>query len=695
VGNPESHGVRRYEAAFTASTSTALLTTVSVRPAADGSNQYTLEALQPKSILPSCVLSKWIADLAEGADPPDPASPSARRGLALVEGLDVHDLNAELDVAARKQGKTRYQLAQDASRLAVLKAAGARAAALPESREGRPWNKRAPSALLPDALGSAGHANLSRGGTNGTNGTKRATGLLGIFPPNMEPVAPYTYLGAVEYADVPDTYTPFDDNNCFDSYPVTNQGECGSCYATASATMLSLRYCVQAARAGVTHSEPVVFGPQALVSCGIERMSDECFRNERNHIYSGGCSGGYLWMAMRYLQDYGLPHESCYPYVSGGGNPLDHFDAKRGMLAECKADQCSQAYQSAHPDTPMHFFRGSKPILIRGEYDMQRSIIEGGPLVCVMMVHDDFSEWTTNNPGQLYTVTTLDVPVGHAVVVYGWGVDPTYGDYWHVLNSWGSGWGEGGEIRMKRGINTAEIESAGCLALTTGAQTDVTECVTKHRLGGAAGGWRLKNTCSTTRRVSIRGTSDTTRSCQVSEEDLELKPGEEVMPFGFNSDLDITLDLPTAPPPPPSPPMPPSPPSPPSPPPMTPPEGEVPIEVTLKTALGAKEIAWEIDCKIQSVLMSHTQFLDHTTYKLSITLFPGKHSIKLFDADQDGWHGARLYLREAYGSQRLIDTFTMGAEKGAQVLFNFFVAIMPPSPPPSPPELPPPPSSPP
>jgi len=45
---------------------------------------------------------------------------------------------------------------------------------------------------------------------------------------------------------------------------------------------------------------------------------------------------------------------------------------------------------------------------------------------------------------------------GHAIAIVGYGAD-----YWIVRNSWGAGWGQGGHIYMKKGIDLCSIESRG------------------------------------------------------------------------------------------------------------------------------------------------------------------------------------------------------------------------------------------
>lgn len=59
--------------------------------------------------------------------------------------------------------------------------------------------------------------------------------------------------------------------------------------------------------------------------------------------------------------------------------------------------------------------------------------------------------WVTYSYGIYDGCKQWDVIIDHAVVATGYGFDHASGvKYWQILNSWGSGWGERGSIRLLR-----------------------------------------------------------------------------------------------------------------------------------------------------------------------------------------------------------------------------------------------------
>ena len=40
-----------------------------------------------------------------------------------------------------------------------------------------------------------------------------------------------------------------------------------------------------------------------------------------------------------------------------------------------------------------------------------------------------------------------NINIDHAVMVIGYGEDASGAKYWHVQNSWGAGWGDGGFLK--------------------------------------------------------------------------------------------------------------------------------------------------------------------------------------------------------------------------------------------------------
>ena len=51
--------------------------------------------------------------------------------------------------------------------------------------------------------------------------------------------------------------------------------------------------------------------------------------------------------------------------------------------------------------------------------------------------------------------------------IVGWGVDEHGTDYWRVVNSWNSDWGEAGTFRIRRGTNECGIETTPVAGLVS------------------------------------------------------------------------------------------------------------------------------------------------------------------------------------------------------------------------------------
>merc|ERR1711988_624713 len=62
----------------------------------------------------------------------------------------------------------------------------------------------------------------------------------------------------------------------------------------------------------------------------------------------------------------------------------------------------------------------------------------------------------------VYVDSSCPKTINHAVLAVGYGTDAYYGPYWIIKNSWGTGWGDAGYIKMARGGNQCGIASQAC-----------------------------------------------------------------------------------------------------------------------------------------------------------------------------------------------------------------------------------------
>lgn len=186
--------------------------------------------------------------------------------------------------------------------------------------------------------------------------------------------------------------------------PVKDQGYCGSCWAFSATEQIES----DAIRTlGVSY----VLSPEQITQCATK---------------ASGCGGGWTEVAYDYVKSAGgIVTEATYPYTS-----------YQGVTGACRVD------------TSKAVIKVSGYTTVKGESAMASYVQSKGPLsVCL-----DASSWNSYKGG---IVTSCGKRVDHCVQAVG--VDASASGYWKVRNSWGTGWGESGYIRLAYGKNTCAI----------------------------------------------------------------------------------------------------------------------------------------------------------------------------------------------------------------------------------------------
>ena len=168
--------------------------------------------------------------------------------------------------------------------------------------------------------------------------------------------------------------------------PVKNQGQCGSCWAF-SAT-------------GVLESFALINGNSVSLS---EQQLVDCSRPQGNQ----GCNGGWPSSALNYVKANGITTQSAYPYVA--------------------RDQACKTQGGS--------FKISGYISHSGCNGLG-SGIESHPVSVTV----DATNWSPYRSG---IFNNCKASINHAVLLVG-----ISNGVWKIKNSWGTGWGESGFIRL-------------------------------------------------------------------------------------------------------------------------------------------------------------------------------------------------------------------------------------------------------
>jgi C1A family cysteine protease len=199
------------------------------------------------------------------------------------------------------------------------------------------------------------------------------------------------------------------------STSVKNQGSCGSCWAFSTVapleTLISLR-------CGKTED----LSEQYLVSCNQSGW---------------GCQGG--WFAHDY-------HEWLIPTSKGETDMGAVLETNFGYQASNVA--CNAPHSHPYKITDWKFIGG---YAVPSVAAIKQAIQTYGPVSAAVCVGSKFQAYKS---GIFDANESCSGTVNHAITLVGWNDDlGTDNGYWILKNSWGTGWGESGYMRIRYGVS--------------------------------------------------------------------------------------------------------------------------------------------------------------------------------------------------------------------------------------------------
>lgn len=198
--------------------------------------------------------------------------------------------------------------------------------------------------------------------------------------------------------------------------PIKNQGGCGSCVSFRSCAFIESAVRIKLQNPGYN----IDLSEGFLQFCG-----------------GGSCNGWGLTSGLDYAQSTGVTDEACMPYTAGGGADMN-----------CAGSRCS--------DWQNRLTKISSYTAL-ATMDARKSALAAGPVLAGLEVWSDFFAYSSGVYVKSSTATRLSPPGYHCICVVG------YDDAqqcWILKNSWGTGWGEAGFMRMKYGQTDLLIDSS-------------------------------------------------------------------------------------------------------------------------------------------------------------------------------------------------------------------------------------------
>ncbi len=188
--------------------------------------------------------------------------------------------------------------------------------------------------------------------------------------------------------------------------PVKNQLGCGSCWAFLAVGIVEARINI-----ALNDSDyDLDLSEQDLVSCsGV-----------------GNCNGAPFYFEsdiFDYMKNNGTLKESCFPYSATSQSCSDRCENWQNETVKILD------YQLVPADVA----------------DIKQALADYGPVTVYMEIYDDFYYYNSGVYDTLYFANNSHFEGYHALPIIGYNDD---GEYWIAKNSWGTGWGENGYLKI-------------------------------------------------------------------------------------------------------------------------------------------------------------------------------------------------------------------------------------------------------
>jgi C1A family cysteine protease len=177
---------------------------------------------------------------------------------------------------------------------------------------------------------------------------------------------------------------------------IKDQGGCGSCVAFGTTASLESMVLIE-------HDVSLDLSEAELLFCG-----------------GGSCGGWWPDSAVTYLLNYGIAHETCFPYADHN-MPCTHCGERDGEAVQITSN-----------------------IVIFDLAQRKQYLAQVGPVMCVFEVYGDFFGYSQG----VYSHTMGGFAGLHCVEVIGY--DDLHG-CWICKNSWGASWGDHGFFQIAYG----------------------------------------------------------------------------------------------------------------------------------------------------------------------------------------------------------------------------------------------------